>query len=1312
MKGQFSRLTARQARRYSSVRLQQGRVHLDADFNEQVDIAAWRDRVMTQDVVGRTGVPLEGGGFALSAVVSLIGLATAGAAMRAVGARGTVLASTDSGATWVSQVVPAGVASEDLLAVDLFDANTGMAVTAAGKVLLQTNGVAWAVQAPADAAGSALHGVQLLSATNGWVVGTGGLILGTANAGGAWVKRTAAGVTETLRAVHFPAPTAGWAVGDAGRIVRSADAGATWAAQATPPGFTATLHAIRFANDALHGWAVGNGAAILSTVDGGVNWVVRTAPAGVDATLRGLDVVSTTTAWAVGDAGTVLRTTDAGATWTVVTPSAVVAAADLRAVRAQSAASARVAGDLSTLATVTIAGGTATWQPSPALSGRELAISAGRMYVEGMLLENDRPTRYLTQPDLIAPTVPAAGTYRAYLDVWTRHLTALDRPELREVALGGPDTATRTQTVWQVRIDPTGLPATTTCADVLAGWMPGTVATGRLRARGAPVPVSTDDCLVPAGGGYRRLENLLYRVEIHTPGGPGTATFKWSRENGSIAARLTATDPAVTGRTVTIADPGRAPAGDFGGAKWVELTDDRRILAGEPGVLLAVLGVTGTVIQLQVAPPPMTQFGAGAIVRRWDGTGGVAAGGWRALATTDAAAPEDGVEVEFGPGTYTSGDYWTIPARTLVGDVEWPRKDGAPSFLARDGDEHRVAALAIVTIDAGGGISVIQDCRTLFPPLGGLQMLVYVSGDGQEIPRGGNLQLPDQVVVGITRGPIPVRDARVRFRVEDGGTIDGISADKVVRTDATGLARATWKLADAVGPQHVTAELLDDADARLGTPVRLQARVRSAASISYDPSCPDLAGAMTVQAAIDALCKRPAGEGGGCCHTVGKTDDQAGEYPDILTALKDLVLGRKHRHVCLCLLSGDHELSPDDLQSILKEGQVETLELGGRGARILVGARLVFEGLGWVTLRDLAIEARDAHALVFADRRDLPADERMRVDLVDLAVSAANAPSEGALVQFGGCGRVRITGSALAIAGPAGGVRIRDVLPDLVATFFEGAATAEMAQLRTSFARLLELPDAQRSELVDGIGRSIDKHPDVFDAERTVVLRRFSDRLRAGGQALPTLPQMAKIRIEWRDFAQKFGSGERGWPAAIVFLDASSDASLEGNRITGGIALRSAGRDLPNEEKAESPFRVHDVQQVPAGSGRLRLVGNVLDWVSLGADASRSLAASNGDVAAAGLQPVLFAEMLVTNNTFRDAPHVFLATATTIHGNVFERAVRGTRAPRLGFVAASVASATGNLGPDRRLLDTDLNAELVLHGNDRAEAANARVTIV
>ena len=69
MKGDFTRRTFDPAKRYSGVRLQQGRVGLDADFNEQADLEAFLRETALADVVGPCGVPAReaesetGGGF-------------------------------------------------------------------------------------------------------------------------------------------------------------------------------------------------------------------------------------------------------------------------------------------------------------------------------------------------------------------------------------------------------------------------------------------------------------------------------------------------------------------------------------------------------------------------------------------------------------------------------------------------------------------------------------------------------------------------------------------------------------------------------------------------------------------------------------------------------------------------------------------------------------------------------------------------------------------------------------------------------------------------------------------------------------------------------------------------------------------------------------------------------------------------------------------------------------------------------------------------------------------------------------------------
>ena len=140
-------------------------------------------------------------------------------------------------------------------------------------------------------------------------------------------------------------------------------------------------------------------------------------------------------------------------------------------------------------------------------------------------------------------------------------------------------------------------------------------------------------------------------MEVHTPGDPGAATVKWSRDNGAVVARLGVDRPGGDGYMVTITPHGHDGVGSFAGAKWIELTDDRRILAGEAGFLLAVHGVTGRVITLTNVPPAMSEFGAGATVRRWDGVGSIVAGGWRPLAADDAATPRTASRSSSATGT-------------------------------------------------------------------------------------------------------------------------------------------------------------------------------------------------------------------------------------------------------------------------------------------------------------------------------------------------------------------------------------------------------------------------------------------------------------------------------------------------------------------------------------------------------------------------------------------------------------------------------------------------------------------------------------
>lgn len=61
--GDLTRSSFRADRHYSGVRMQQGRVQLDADWNEQLDVTAHRDRAEALDLIGVAGVPKVDGGF-------------------------------------------------------------------------------------------------------------------------------------------------------------------------------------------------------------------------------------------------------------------------------------------------------------------------------------------------------------------------------------------------------------------------------------------------------------------------------------------------------------------------------------------------------------------------------------------------------------------------------------------------------------------------------------------------------------------------------------------------------------------------------------------------------------------------------------------------------------------------------------------------------------------------------------------------------------------------------------------------------------------------------------------------------------------------------------------------------------------------------------------------------------------------------------------------------------------------------------------------------------------------------------------------
>ncbi|MFJ2902482.1 DUF6519 domain-containing protein [Streptomyces sp. NPDC087212] len=398
-----------------------------------------------------------------------------------------------------------------------------------------------------------------------------------------------------------------------------------------------------------------------------------------------------------------------------------------------------------------------------------LYIHGGRYYVNGIPLDADRPApgvpvpaagdaedadgtgtdgaappafwTYWDQPDGFRDPEkpgdrlpsPAQSPFVVYLTVWERAVGAAEDPVLREVALGAamPDTAARVKVVWQVL--PLSLgelaieesdPSTEAVRAAFDRWAAAQAApSARLAARSErPDHADEDPCLVKPDARYRGPENQLYRVEVHAGGPAKDATFKWSRENGSVVFPVDELD----GTWVQLASLGYDATLDLDVGDHVEFTDTGYAsrLAALPLLRVEELDLPGRRVRLSAEPAP----GVGRLphlhpfLRRWDhhegpkrkgrtstlhqGAVRLEEGAWLPL--------EDGVEVYFAQGgTYRTGDHWIVPARTATGSVEWPTDPARrPLLEGPAGIVRSFAPLALVKGEAGA-----VDLRLAFGPL-------------------------------------------------------------------------------------------------------------------------------------------------------------------------------------------------------------------------------------------------------------------------------------------------------------------------------------------------------------------------------------------------------------------------------------------------------------------------------------------------------------------------------------------------------------------------------------------------------------------
>ncbi len=393
------------------------------------------------------------------------------------------------------------------------------------------------------------------------------------------------------------------------------------------------------------------------------------------------------------------------------------------------------------------------------------AISAGHFYVDGILCVNEVECWYALPKEKkqLQPMFPSpewsqlkdhgleAG-FAVYIECHERHVNSIQRPAMREVALGGPDPSSRLEIAWQARV------LTADLADAYAkliktalqkrsepkaqvaevdlklisfknslnsGTLPCTAvqkfvdlldrAEPELRVWAKKPADATDACTISPDAQYRGLENQLYRVEIHTSGVVDSGVVdsesvppscKWSRENGSVVFPVIPDSVKSTSTEFTLDLETLGPDRRYGLCvnDWVELTSDEIEFSQTDLPLAKIIKIDRSLRRLTLMAKVNDRFSGCTLLRRWDQKDGLISDEGTILireATDndfDSWIPlERGIKIQFQlGGNYRKGDYWLIPARVSSGDVVWPKEDGSPQSRSTDGIKRHRAAIGVV----------------------------------------------------------------------------------------------------------------------------------------------------------------------------------------------------------------------------------------------------------------------------------------------------------------------------------------------------------------------------------------------------------------------------------------------------------------------------------------------------------------------------------------------------------------------------------------------------------------------------------------
>lgn len=399
----------------------------------------------------------------------------------------------------------------------------------------------------------------------------------------------------------------------------------------------------------------------------------------------------------------------------------------------------------------------------PSAEPYDFSISAGTMYVGGQraVFPPEVPGQgaveysYFDQPNWVSPTAPDAPPAQefVYLHLLENEVSAVEDPELKDVALGGPDTTQRLHLVKRVkRLGVGSADCTAARLEAARIWSAAgfafdaqtmrLVPQATLQVSYADPSTATDPCDPIAQGGYLGADNQLIRVQVISGGATGAAPgIVWGYDNASFLYRASVSPQTPT--TVVLA---RSPVDAFHipqQGQVVEILRSAYIIDTEPNatdprqadIIRCVAEDHGVICTLtapyqpdtlslsldQSLPPDYLSDANPLFVRIWQSqVAAVTADGTTLYSLQNADGSQTGVQVTLATqgNSLPIGAYWMFAVRPSTPQAVYPER-----FLVRpqppDGPRQWVCPLGTIAWSnlSPAGIPsapTFHDCRNSF----------------------------------------------------------------------------------------------------------------------------------------------------------------------------------------------------------------------------------------------------------------------------------------------------------------------------------------------------------------------------------------------------------------------------------------------------------------------------------------------------------------------------------------------------------------------------------------------------------------------